>query len=418
MTVGAIALGDGGGYPMDTGERLSAEGGPSKRKPWAFFLVFPPLIVFFGAFLMFDKAFGDCAYLEGLARDLTYAVEPITLCQEAASGDVGSKEPGEVLAGGPFADVSGFQVAGGRITWLTAAALALLIGIPGLFFVWRVIWTHRAHGHVVPLAVIVLLLFSGWLFIWGPTLGDPPRLDTRTPPFFPSVHFFNFHMTADLLHKIDPGFHAFAYRLYMICFSLLVAVVLSGMFAACYALWPVERDSGSSPAPIADRMALMRNMLYLGSLLLSVGIIFIGAWLNWPATLLPADAPLRADLSSLAGSVTMYWGAMLSALLLSVYVPSALCLRARARKLANVHLTQQASRVAPHHESAASKPEGQSTADSTGPQLSESVVKTFLQEHRLSLPFTNHVQQVIAVFAPALMGPLINSISAANILPG
>lgn len=392
---------------------------PRLRGLLSYCLVVPPLIVFFGAFLLFDMAFGDCRYLEHLAEDLPY-VESAGFCPKSEPAGTAGKSGGESPVPGPFDEVSTFQDASARVAWVTAAALVLLIGIPGLGFVWRVIWKHEDRGRVAVIAAIVLALFAGWLAIWSPTFGDPPTLEmpgTRAPPLFPSVHLFNFHMTADLLHQIDDGFHRFAYRLYMICFSLLVAVVLSGMFAACYALSPTDPDSGTSTVQIADRMALMRNMLYLGSLLLSVGIIFIGAWLNWPATLLPSDQPLKADLSALAGSVTMYWGAVLSALLLSVYVPSALCLRARARKVANRELRARAASWTPHLETAASKADRKGTRVAATGEPRESVIKTYLQENRLSLPFTNHVQQVIAVFAPALMTPLINTISAVNVLP-
>ena len=216
----------------------------------------------------------------------------------------------------------------------------LFVTLPTLGFTWWSLWKYAGWPQFRVVALLALAIFAGWLFVWQPSLGEPPRLETGGPSGFPALLLIHQHMTADLLHAVDPAFHGFAYRLYMICFGLLVFTVVSGLFAAGYILSPFDEAERRNANALAQRMQDVKHFLYLGALLLTVAVIFTAAWLRWPVNLLPPDTPLHKDLSALTSSVIMFWGAVYSAILLSAYLPGALCLRARARGLAARSLGQ------------------------------------------------------------------------------
>ena len=298
------------------------------------------------------------------------------------------------------------------MTWLTAALLVLFVTLPTLGFVWWSLWKYTGLLQFLLVALLAFGIFAGWLFVWQPSLGEPPRLETAGSSSFPALLMIQQHMTADLLHSIDPGFHRFAYRLNIICFGLLVFAVISGLFAAGYTLSPLEDAERENANALAQRMQDVKQFLYLGALLLTVGIIFTAAWLRWPANLLPPDTALHKNLSALADSVVMFWGAVYSAILLSAYLPGALCLRARARGLA-------AQSLAKAGEGKAEGPKGSpDRAEGRRLPLPEKEIEKYLKDNRLLLPFADQLQRALAIFAPAMAGPLISAIGALNQIPG
>lgn len=371
-------------------------------------LAVAPLAILFGGFLLFETAFDNCLFLDGLRANLPSLSKAGNFCSSLDEGRLAVKETGDDPFAGTIKRISPIIDAGSRVTWLTAGMLVLLVAIPTLAFIWWSVWKHIGGREILIPVGLTVLIFAGWFVVWQPTLGEPPRLETLVPSNFAALHVFHLHMTADLLHRVDPQFHTFAYRLYMICFGLLVLTVVSGVVAASYALSPLDEKS---PQALAQRMQHVKHLLYMGSLLLTVAIVFSGVWLRWPADLLVAEKSVQSELMSLANSVTMYWGAIYTAILLSTYVPGALCLRARARNLATHCLSQQ---VGDKVEAQGVAPEG---APENGPDLSESTIEGYLGKNGLMLPFAGQLQRVIAIFAPALAGPLISAVTALSNLP-
>lgn len=385
---------------------------PFIRRHGMLLIAVVPLLVLFSAFLLFEAAFDDCRTLEALGQRLPSIAEAATFCPDP-DGKAATAAEGKTAPSVPaLADLSPVIDAGSRVTWLTAVLLVLFVTLPALGFTWWSLWKYAGWPQFRVVALLALAIFAGWLFVWQPAIGEPPRLETGRPSGFPALLLIHQHMTADLLHAVDPAFHGFAYRLYMICFGLLVFSVVSGLFAAGYTLSPLKEAERRNANALAQRMQDVKHFLYLGALLLTVAIIFTAAWLRWPVNLLPPDTALHKDLSALVNSVIMFWGAIYSAILLSAYLPGALCLRARARGLAARSLGQ-----AGDSEPGASKG-SPDEAEGTREPPSEKEIEKYLKDNRLLLPLADQLQRVLAIFAPAMAGPLISAIGALNQIPG
>ncbi len=91
-------------------------------------------------------------------------------------------------------------------------------------------------------------------------------------------------------------------------------------------------DVEEEAALLAQNLRQMRQQLYLSSLVLTFGIFFATSWMYWPISLV-LDAE-RSAYSSVILATALFTGTYFSLLILSFYLPVALILDDRVRKLA------------------------------------------------------------------------------------
>ena len=113
--------------------------------------------------------------------------------------------------------------------------------------------------------------------------------------------------------------------------GLAIVVPVIAVLAACSTLAePADRRQADLNY-YTDRMRQLREVLYAGSAILVTGILHMGNWLRWPAALIGNDA-IRDTAQGLALSVTVFWGATFTLVLVSTYAPAAIYLTGRARE--------------------------------------------------------------------------------------
>lgn len=96
-----------------------------------------------------------------------------------------------------------------------------------------------------------------------------------------------------------------------------------------------ERPDDSLEAQAAQlelNMLRMRRQLYMAGLVLTIGIFFATSWMRWPLPMIDGDH-LEAY-SALIGSALLFVGIYFSLLILSFYLPVALILDGRKKRLA------------------------------------------------------------------------------------
>ncbi|MGB5559003.1 MAG: hypothetical protein WBN04_13455 [Paracoccaceae bacterium] len=91
-------------------------------------------------------------------------------------------------------------------------------------------------------------------------------------------------------------------------------------------------DVEQEAALLAENLRQMRQQLYLSSLTLTFGMFFATSWMYWPLPMV-LDAE-RSAYSAVVLASALYTGTYFSLLILSFYLPVALILDGRVRKLA------------------------------------------------------------------------------------
>ena len=115
--------------------------------------------------------------------------------------------------------------------------------------------------------------------------------------------------------------------------------------------------------------------------LLVVGIMHMGAWLSWPAAL-ATKSEQREAILGWTTSVTVYWGATFSLVVIAAYVPAGWLLLSRARQtLRN--------------------------------EMSEDELEKWLQEYSLTVAPKHQLSRLAVILAPMLAGPVGGMISRA-----
>lgn len=87
-------------------------------------------------------------------------------------------------------------------------------------------------------------------------------------------------------------------------------------------------------AQLAHNLRQMRQQLYLSSLILTFGVFYAASWMYWPEPLVIKSE--RGAYSSVVLASALFMGTYFSLLILSFYLPVALVLDSRVRKLADV----------------------------------------------------------------------------------
>ena len=91
-------------------------------------------------------------------------------------------------------------------------------------------------------------------------------------------------------------------------------------------------DFEEAAAQLAQNLRQMRQQLYLSSLILTFGMLFATSWMHWPLPMV-SEAE-RGPYGSIVLASALFTGTYFSLLLLSFYLPVALILDERVRRLA------------------------------------------------------------------------------------
>ncbi|HUS11110.1 MAG TPA: hypothetical protein VMZ30_11650 [Pyrinomonadaceae bacterium] len=162
--------------------------------------------------------------------------------------------------------------------------------------------------------------------------------------------------------------------------ALSLTGTLSLAVAACATLW--QRDAAEeNETELVKRVNLLRPVLYVSAATLAIAVLKLSATLGWAASYLSPDSEIGKSVVILVRGIVASMGTFYTLLVAGVYVPAALLLRARIRKLAK-----------------SQKPD-----DPDG----------WLASHGLTLSFPQYLPRVIALLGPLLAGPLAELLSKA-----
>jgi hypothetical protein len=118
--------------------------------------------------------------------------------------------------------------------------------------------------------------------------------------------------------------------------SLAAAAALTGLILAL-ARYPQEPATPDEcRAHIRDARRTAQRYLYCAGLLLTAGMIWVEAWMTWPAPLIAAEDE-RAAFLGMVNAFALFRGTTFSLLILSVYLPVHLLLAGRIECLREEH---------------------------------------------------------------------------------
>jgi len=155
--------------------------------------------------------------------------------------------------------------------------------------------------------------------------------------------------------------------------ALSLTGTLSLAVAACATIWQHDATD-ETEAELKRRVNLLKPVLYVSAATLAIAVLKSSATHGWAASYLLPESDIGKSVVSLVRGIVASMGTLFTLLVAGVYVPAALLLRVRIRKLA--------TREQPND------PDG------------------WLVSHRLTLSFSQNVRGVIAVLGPLLAGPL------------
>lgn len=82
---------------------------------------------------------------------------------------------------------------------------------------------------------------------------------------------------------------------------------------------------------IEARFSHLKNAVNLGSAMLLIGVLHMLAWLRWPVVFL-GQGKLTEEFVNWSLTLSMYWGAVFSLMVIALYIPCTLALYARAKR--------------------------------------------------------------------------------------
>lgn len=153
----------------------------------------------------------------------------------------------------------------------------------------------------------------------------------------------------------------------------IVAPVFA-LLAMCSSLGPRPRSSPDDLDWLPKQSRRLKETLNVSAALMVAGILHMGAWLRWPASLL-GTREMRTAVVDLVLSVTLFWGVALTCIIVVTYLPVASLLRARALRALEGH---------------------QEITDAG----------RWLSENGLEISPAKQLPQVAAMLAPLIAGPL------------
>lgn len=114
--------------------------------------------------------------------------------------------------------------------------------------------------------------------------------------------------------------------------SVAAAAVLTGMILALGDKPERDADFASMTRHHSASRRVVQRYLYCSGVLLTAGMIWVQAWMQWPTQLI-ADSVVQDQFKAMVSSLSLFRGTTYSAVILSVYLPVLLCLTLRAERL-------------------------------------------------------------------------------------
>lgn len=198
----------------------------------------------------------------------------------------------------------------------------------------------------------------------------------------PNIKALNFDLTLDLLGgsrifregSLQTNVHALALSVVMV--SVVAAMFLLVAASSTVAVATAETESVLATA--AAHIVRLKNVLYVGSIMLVTGIMNMGAWMRWPASLFRVQPEHKDAFTDVALGLTTFWGTTFTVVTIAAYVPTALYLRSLA---AGVHARQH-------------------------PELDSAARDKWLQEQGFTISVAARPGPVLAMAGPFIAGPL------------
>jgi hypothetical protein len=258
-----------------------------------------------------------------------------------------------------------------RYVWLAAALLNIIVPIVAIILSIATIRSYVKGAKLVWTVVIGLLLCVGnlgYLFYSAETKN--------------ALYQLVFGFTYDMLTRSGALSSMLLLHVYMIIALINVLAAITPillLLAVCGILALPQLTRNYDPMDLAQRMRRLKEIIYVGSAFLVIGILHMSMWLNWSSSLV-SDPELSSGFSNLAWSVSAYWGVAFTLVLALTYVPSTVYLQIKARELITTGKKAMGAKEA----------------------------EQWLTENGLSFTINNQLTQGISILAPILAGPIID----------
>ncbi len=190
-----------------------------------------------------------------------------------------------------------------RLSWLSLAFLYIVVQIAVIVRCFWHLWKTYQCGWAVPLIFAIVLsgLLSGkmvFIFYLGSSV------------FGTGVYGY----TMDVLERVPIYQESFITMVKAVMFFINVASII-GMVAILSVAMSLLGKTGEQYKFTIDvclnKMHSLRQVMMLGTLFLVTGVLHMGAWLRWPASLVN-DPALQTAFHAVAASVSGYWGLVFS----------------------------------------------------------------------------------------------------------
>jgi hypothetical protein len=255
---------------------------------------------------------------------------------------------------------------GVRFLWLASCIALTVTSLAAIAISWLTMFGCLPLGRCIVGTLLALAIAIGHLahLSFVPT----------------SLKCVNFDLTLAILRNSSRFSDAFlGQQVQPVAYVVVVVATVAAMFllVAASSTINLPRVPSDTNAPRAGvHMARLRNVLYIGSVMLITGIINMGAWMRWPAALfLSGEA---SEINGMALGVTTFWGATFTLTAIAAYVPAAVYVRMKA--------------VEDFHQ--------------VNPDKTPAEQETWLKEHNLTISPGSQVIPIAAMVGPIIASPL------------
>ena len=208
---------------------------------------------------------------------------------------------------------------GARVLWMLLYAVGVITALVASALSAHVVWRSLrgefddARRLAAVAAVFVVSFILTWL-LWLLSKGNAPVVE-------PLMQCLASADIASAFPIVKFGNHL----------GLFVAFVL--LLASCAVLWPVRKAPRKAVGVLAERLRLLRALLYVGMVALVIAVLRLDATFKWALSALPEEAEGFRLVKGITSSVVSGEAAAYTLLLAAIYVPAALVLRRRGRAL-------------------------------------------------------------------------------------
>ncbi len=209
-----------------------------------------------------------------------------------------------------------------RITWGLASIGFSIVTVGAIGTASYVLWTcfHELSAHERVIGR-VLILSCALLFIAIAIFGAQRVLSE--PAVTTALRKATLHMTSATHHavSVDSLFDKLSYAIFLLLASAAGATLL----------WPTKEKK--SAALLRRRIARAQALLFIGAAALALRALEMYFLYRWPGAWL--TGPMAQSVDEIALAVSTAYGSFYTAILASVYLPTAFVLRSRANSLAD-----------------------------------------------------------------------------------